>query len=155
MSWSYADLAAAVAALPEGTSDADAAAALAGQQDTRTGQPFTVHAAKIVAVSSPNMSWARIVQRSKQTAAIPPASQHDVAILAAITIAAMSEDQVIDPGLTAGWAAWQGGIAALQAVGDLTAEDVAALNALTTTTAPKWNPVPTEHDVAAARGLEE
>ena len=115
MTWTYAALKGAIAALspPPALGDyAGAAAVLNAQTATLTGQAFTVHDAKIVAQPSGNMSWARILQR-----------------------AAAPDAQVVDPS-SAGYAAWQAGLGALQGVGDLTAADVAAINALATVTAP-------------------
>ena len=152
MTWTYAALKGAIAALspPPALGDyAGAAAVLNAQTATLTGQAFTVHAAKIVAQTSTNMSWARILQRAQATAAIPPATATDAAILAARTVASMDDAQVVDPS-SAGYAAWQAGLNALQGVGDLTTADVAAINALATVAAPAWSPPVTAGDVQTA-----
>jgi hypothetical protein len=152
MSWTLAQLSAAYATLPAGTSDEAAASSLAAQTTTLEGQLFTVHQAKLVALSSENGSWARVVLRARGTATIPPASATDFAVIAAITITETAETQVVDPTVASDWGAWQAGLSALSAVGDLTAADVAAINALASPTIPVWLPAPTNFDIQAARG---
>ena len=152
VAWTYAALKGALATLSPAPAQGDfagAATALNAQTKTAAGQAFTVHAAKLVAQTSGNMSWARILQRAEATAAIPPATAADGAILAARTIASMDDAQMVDPS-SAGYSAWQAGLSALQAVGDLTAADVAAINALASVTAPAWNPPVTAGDVQTA-----
>ena len=155
MTWTYPQLAAAAALLPAGLSDADAATALGAQVLTILNQSFPVHSAKLVAMQSVNASWARITQRARQTAALPPTTELDAAILAAITVTEMctSDTQLVDPNVPDAWAAWQSGIAALFNIGDLSATDTAKLAALPTIVSPAWTPPPTADDVAAARGL--
>jgi hypothetical protein len=148
MTWTLEQLAAGVAALPAGTSNADAASVLAAQKTTLTNQVFTVHDAKVIALTSPNASWARIKLRSQQTPTGTNAIV-DAAILAALTITETSEAQVVDP-TTAYYVAWTVGLAALHAAGDLSADDVAAIQELTVKTVPTWTPTPTADDVAAA-----
>ena len=151
--WTYAALKAAIAALspaPAAGDYAGAAAALNAQTVTLTGQAFTVGAAKLVAQTSGNMSWARVLQRAQGTATVPPATTMDMAILAARTIVSMPDAQLVNPAAGSGWAAWLAGLTALQAVGDLTAADVAAIDALASVTAPAWSPPVTAGDVQTA-----
>ena len=150
MPWTYAALRGALAALGTLPDVAATVAALNAQTVTVDGQAFTLHPAKIVALTSANFSWAKIAQRAQQTAAIPPVTATDGAILAARTITSMSDTQTIDPSVPGSWAAWLGGLAALQAVGDLSAADVAAINALPTVTGPAWVPAVTAGDVQTA-----
>ena len=96
------------------------------------GQPFKWGRAKSIAQTSPNASWARIEVRARSTPAIPPAGIVDGAILTAINAVSMDVDQIIYPADAASWGALLRGLGALQAVGDLTAADVAAIAALPT-----------------------
>ena len=125
-------LIAAVAALnPPAASVADALERLLAETTTLTNQPFPAIRAKVVAQTSANLSWGKIVQLSRGTGT-------DVATLAAITIYEVPDSQAIDPTNTAAWAAWNAGIAALHAGGYLSADDVTAIGTLTTVTAPTW-----------------
>lgn len=85
------------------------------------------------------------------TPAMPPATVADGAILAAVNAVAMNEAWVIDPSVAVPWSAMQNGLGALQAVGDLTASDVAAITALTTVVVPRWPVVLTSADITSAR----
>lgn len=125
-------LAAAIAALsPPAGSVSDALERLSAETTTLTNQPFAAVRAKVIAQTSANLSWGKIVQLSRGTGT-------DVATLAAITIYEVLDSQTIDPTNAAAWAAWNAGIAALQAGGYLSADDVTAISALTTVTAPTW-----------------
>jgi hypothetical protein len=128
----YPGLSAAIAGLsPAAASVGDALTRLSAQTTTLIHQPFAAAAAKVIAQTSANLSWGKIVQLSRSTGA-------DVATLAAITIYEVPDSQRIDPTNGPAWAAWNAGIAALQAQGALSADDVAALSALSTATSPTW-----------------
>ena len=96
---------------------------------TLTGQSFPWSAAVTIAQESANFSWARIQQRARQTATLPPATATDFAVLMAMNAVATDHAKLIDP---AGWAVIQSGMQALVAVGDMTSADISAINALTT-----------------------
>lgn len=150
MMWTYAQVKAADVKLA--ISDLTAAtAALNAQIMTATNQTFTWLQAKTVAQTSITGDWSRIVARSRQTPTIPPVTGTDVAILAAINATEMSDTQVIDPTIAAGWSAVQSGLSALQTIGDLSSASVSAINALTTVTSPVWSPALTAGDVQTAR----
>lgn len=82
--------------------------------------------------------WARLVVRARQTPAIPPATEADAAILAAINATSMADDQELDPGPSAEASAFQAGLAALVAVGDVTPDLAAAIGALFIAEAPEF-----------------
>lgn len=148
--WTYAKLKAADAAL--GIADPGAAAAaLAAQTVTLTGQPFPWSAAVVVAQESVNFSWSRIQARSKQTATLPPSTATDYAILAALSAISTPLDRVIDPSNTVAWQTLLGGMQALVGIGDMIAADVTAIEALGTQVVPTWQPAPTAGDLQTAR----
>jgi hypothetical protein len=144
---------AADAALPEyaGLSDDALAEALRPVTVSVSGQPFLWAQAKVVTQKSPNFSWSRIVVRARMTPAMPPATSLDRAILAAINAVNMDDARQIDPNDAASWAAMQAGLGALQGEGDLTLDDVAAINALTSVITQKY-PGVAARDVWIARG---
>ena len=74
--------------------------------------------------------WALIALRARGTPATPPASAADFAVLTALNAISMADDQQIDPAHPVKWATFCGGLASLVAVGDLTAEIAAEIEAL-------------------------
>jgi hypothetical protein len=151
MAWTFNQLKAAIAALspvPDGVSAI--AAAINAQTVTATGAPFQWLAAKVLARTAPTGDWARIVARSRQTPTLPPVTPTDAAILAAINATESGDTDLIDPGSTATWAAFQGGISALEASGDLASATASAILALADPTLPAWQPPVTEGDIQTA-----
>lgn len=136
-----------------GKSAAQCLAILIGQTAS-VSAPFTWGAAVVAMQKSANFSWPRIIARSKQSPTLPPASGLDYAILAAINAVSTPMDRIIDSMDTVGWATVQGGMQALQGVGDMTAADVAAIVALVSQTLPAW-PGITIRDVWIALGQPE
>ena len=125
----YAALKAWLADQPAGQTDAQLAAALVAPSIT-VQVPVSWQQVRVVAQESPNMSWARITVRAEQTPALPPVTPLDAAILVARNAVSMADSQSVDPAKSAQWTAFQNGLTALQAQGDLTAADVAAIVAL-------------------------
>jgi hypothetical protein len=153
MAWTTAQLQAAIAALdvPD-DSDAQIAGLLNAQTVVLSEQPFPWGQALLLARTAATGDWARIVARSRQTPALPPATPTDAAILAAINATESQPGDVIDPTDAATWAAFQAGLAALEASGDLSSATIAAIGALTTVTAAAWTPPIQPNDVFNARG---
>lgn len=150
MTWTYSDLKAADAAL--GIDDpAAAAVALNAQTTTLTDQVILWRNAKRTARESTTGDWSRIVARARLQPSLPPTSGTDVAILAAINAVESADNDMIDPNDPGSWGAWQNGLAALHGVGDLSDTTVAALNELTTQTAPRWQPPLNAGDIQTAR----
>ena len=151
----YAQIKQAIAALPAPvpTDPSAVAAALNAQTVAMQNQPFPLSAARLIARQSASGDWARIVTRARMTANLPPTTAADMAILAAINVCAGGDSDVIDPANTATWTAWQEGVGALEASGDLSAATVAAIAALTTMTVPAWVPAIQAIDVATAQGI--
>lgn len=107
-----------------------------------TGQPFSWAAAKGIARGATTLDWPRIVARSAQRASAvlpPPGTPLDpntAAILMAVNATESQDGDMVDPSHPEGWAAFQAGLAALQAIGDLSAKTVAAITALGTVQEP-------------------
>lgn len=151
MAWTYTQLKAAIATLsPTPVGPAAIAAVLNAQTVTLAAQPITWGPVKLLARTSATGDWSRIVARSRMTPALPPASTLDAAILAAINATEGMDNDVIDPGNAAAWATFQGGMAALEATGDIAAATVAAILALTGPTVPMWQPLICSGDVQTA-----
>jgi len=151
MAWTYAQLAAAYNALsPVPASLSDACAALNAQTTTLTNQPITWLATKKIARIASTGDWSRIVARSRQVPALPPVTATDVAILAAINAEQSEDADILDPTNTAQWDAFQAGISALEASGDLTSATAAAIVALATVVMPTWQPAVTPGDLQTA-----
>ena len=74
--------------------------------------------------------WPMIVLRARGTPANPPVEPEDWAILAAINAVGTERDQRVNAGDPAEWGAFTAGVAAFEAVGDLTAAASAAILAL-------------------------
>lgn len=92
----------------------------------------------VLSILQKSGSWARIVARSRQTPALPPATPTDAAILAAINATEMQPTETIDPADTVTMSALNAGISALEAIGDVTAADVTAVQALASVATPWW-----------------
>lgn len=151
MTWTYADLKTAITALSPMPSGFQAIAnAINGQTTTLTNQPVKWADAKRLARTASTGDWSRIVARSRQVPAVPPATATDSAILAAINAVESADADVIDPTNSAEWTAFQNGLSALQAAGDLASATVSAIQALTSVTGPKWVPAVTPGDVQTA-----
>lgn len=133
---------------------AQAVAAIRLLTTTKTGQPFKWKVARRIAREAPTGDWSRIVVRARQMPADPPATIKDFAILAAINAVESVDDDIIDPNDPASWQAWENGLGALQAVGDLNADTVTKLNGLPTVVElPFADPLPTDQDLIHARSL--
>jgi hypothetical protein len=153
MSWTYAQLQAADAALVPTQSDpAQAAIVLNAQTIILNNQPVAWPAAKRIARTSSTGDWARIVARARQIPTLPPMTATDAAILAAINAIESEDTDIIDPANTAEWTAFQTGLNALQATGDISVATISAISALTTSIVPAWIPAVTAGDVQTARG---
>jgi hypothetical protein len=151
MAWTYAALKAALAALSPVPPDIPSqVAAINAQTITLTNQPFAWSVAKALARTATTGDWSRIVARARQTPTLPPATATDAAILMAINAVEAEDADVMDPTNAERWATLQAGLAALQAIGDISAATVAAINALTTVTQPAWVPAVTAGDVQTA-----
>lgn len=74
--------------------------------------------------------WPMVLVRARQTPSLPPATEQDFAILAAINATSMDDDQEIDPANTGEWAAFSAGLSALTASGDLSEVVADAIRAL-------------------------
>jgi hypothetical protein len=143
----YAALNTAIAALSPQPVGYDAIAAALNAQTVRVPVPFVWKTAKLITQVSG--SWSKIVLRARQ-------SGGDAANLAAINAYEMSDDTLFHPTNPAAMGILVGGLAALQAAGDLTAADVTAIQALATPVAvPVWVPAVTPRDVWIARGQPE
>ena len=150
MAWTYQALAAAYNAITPAPADhAAAAVAINAPTVTTTGQPFLWSQATFIARTSVTGDWGRIVARSRQTPALPPVTAIDFAILAAINAVEGVGTDVIHP-VDPAWAAMQAGFAALLATGDISAATVAAIEALTISVSPAWEPPVTADDIASA-----
>jgi hypothetical protein len=149
--WTYATLKTALAALNPLPPDIPSqVAAINAQTITLTNQPFAWMAARLAARTAGTGDWSRVIARSRQTPALPPATANDAACLAAINAVQLSDNDIIDPTNAAEWATFQAGLTALAATGDLAAATIVAINALTTTTLPAWVPAVTAGDVQTA-----
>ena len=124
----YATLRAWDLARPANESDADRVAALTAPITIK--RAFSWQDAIVIAQTSHNYSWSRILQRARQVATLPPVSMTDFAILAAGTAASISPERLIDPADDAAWGKFKAGLVPLLAVGDLTQEDINNLMAL-------------------------
>lgn len=111
-------------------------------------QPFSWREAKRIARESPTGDWSRIVARSRLQPGLPPTTTDDLAILAAINAVQSADTDIIDPASPA----WQGGLAALQGVGDLSTATALALHAIGTVTPLPWKDVDAG-DVQTARAI--
>lgn len=152
MAWTYASLKLAINALNPVPPDlASIAAAINAQTTTTTGVSFTWQSARTIAQTSVNASWSRIIVRARETPARPPVTLQDMAILTAINAVSMDGSLLVEPSNAAAWAAFQSGLGALQAVGDLIASDVAAISLLTQATIPKWQPAVNTGDIQTAQ----
>jgi len=143
-------------AQPSGATDAERLAAYIAP--INVARVFITGEAKTIARQSATGDWSRIVLRSRQVATIPPATANDVAVLAAINVTESLDTDPIDQSNTATWPAWQAGIAALEASGDLSSASAALIAALSTQTTTQaaidgWVNPPNEDDLAAARDV--
>lgn len=143
--WTYAELKAADAALSPAVADlSDAAAALNAQAATVSVSLIPWTAIRKIARESATGDWPRIVKR----AALPLAgTAGDAAILVATNAVESRDTDLIDPASPV----WQGGLAVLQAAGDLSHATIDAIAALSTATTPKWDPPVTPGDIQTAR----
>ena len=115
-----------------GMKDDQIAAALAAPVDVV--RPFPLGAAITIASLSANFSWPRILQRARGTAELPPKTAADFAVMCAQNIGSQPASTMMDPANESAWATFLGGLTALEAVGDLSADDVAAIKNLATIT---------------------
>lgn len=124
---------------------AASAAALAGATVTLTDQPFKWKDAKDAARR--NGDWPKIVVRSRQVPVVPPETDIDDAILAAVDVVESADTDMIDPLSDV----WLEDTAALRAVGDISDATATTLSELDTVTMPALSRDPTPEDVVAAR----
>lgn len=149
--WTHAQLKAAYIALGSPADLGAAATTLNAQTVTLSNQPFAWSSGKAIARRAATGDWSRIVARSRQVPALPPATALDAAILAAINAVEAEDGDVIDPTNAAEWGAFQGGISALATEGDISSATIAAITALTSPTVPVWEPPVTGADIQNAK----
>lgn len=138
----YPALKVAIAALSPMPSGYTAIAAALNAQTTTTTVPFAWKTAKLITQLSG--SWSKVVLRARL-------SDASTANIAAINAYEMADDTEFHPENPTAMSTLAGGLAALQAVGDITAADVAAIQALAgPMTVPVWVPPVTAGDVQTA-----
>lgn len=155
--WTPQQLKAAVLALSPAPADDQAAAdAINAQTVQASPADFPAAFAFNVLDASATADWFKVVQRSKQAlsgSATPTAA--DMAVLAASAAVALMQvpGETVRASDTTTWARFTASLAALQAVGDVSAASVSAITALATPspTAPKWVPAVTSGDVQTAK----
>ena len=148
MAWTYAQLKAAIAALPAGT--AGIAAAINAQTVAMTNVIVLWTDMKAVLRTAPTGDWAKIVMRSRMPSVVPPVSAQDFAVMAAINAVQSENTDRFDPTNAQVWAAVQSGINALANVGDVAPATLTILNSLTSRTSPVWEPPVTAGDIQTA-----
>lgn len=154
MTWTNDELKVAIGGLSPMPPDDNAIANVLNVQTVaRTGQPFPWGKVKGVARRSATGDWARIVARARQMPVLPPATALDVAILAAINATEGVDSDIIDPAHAEAWGAFQGGVAALRASGDLSVATASAIAALASQTGLLWEPPVTAADVQTAKSI--
>jgi hypothetical protein len=142
MSWTYEALKTAIAALSPAPVGYDAIAAALNAQTVEVVQPFQWKAVKTIVQIS--LSWSKVVLRARL-------SDGTEANLAAINAYETADDLQIDPTNTTAVGTLTAGLEALLAIGDITAADVTAIQALMAPVAvPVWSPAVTAGDVQTA-----
>ena len=153
MSWTYSQLYTAIQALPAATQQAGTAAivtALNAQTTTLFNQPITYQQLRAVLKSSGTNDYGKIVVRSRQTAALPPVSAIDNAIIAANLILGADNGDMLNPNNTSFWAGFTAAASNLVTLGDLSSASDAAIVALISVNIATWNPAVVATDIAQA-----
>lgn len=147
--WTYHDLAAALDGLTF-LSDAAAAAALAAETDTVTRD---IPCAEIETALLETGEWGAlqyVADRSVASETVPME-----VIAAAITcVRTLTTKHVVETTADGPWALYQQMLSAFQQAGVISGETAERLAGLRYVVVPRWQPVPTEADVAHARAME-
>lgn len=119
-------------ARPEIATATDADIAASWRQSISLRAAFPFRDARNIAQVSANFSWPRIEARAGMAVTLPPVTAGDMAVLAAKNAVATDPNTMIDPNNAGAWAAFVGALGVLEAAGDLTTDEVAAMSALGT-----------------------